>query len=57
MVTGLLNARRRRGSSRIVNVVREGNGIRIWSGYQQALRPPFDWQYNVRLRPSVERSF
>jgi hypothetical protein len=40
-----------------INIVREGNGIRIWSEYDQIFELPFKKTRIVHLRPSVEKSF
>ncbi len=38
-----------------VNIVREGNVIRIWSEYDQTFHLPFNKERTVHLRPSVEK--
>lgn len=40
-----------------INVVREGNEIRIWSEYDQSFELPFNHTKVVHLRPSVEKTF
>jgi hypothetical protein len=40
-----------------INVVREGNAIRIWSEYDQEFKLPFKYSKVVHLRPSAEKSF
>lgn len=40
-----------------INIVREGNEIRIWSEYDQIFKLPFNKTRIVHLRPSVEKSF
>ena len=40
-----------------INIVREGNEIRIWSEYDQIFKLPFEKTRVVHLRPSVEKSF
>lgn len=40
-----------------INIVREGNTIRIWSEYDQEFKLPFKKTRVVHLRPSVEKSF
>ena len=40
-----------------INVVRDGNRIRIWSAYDRELRLPLDYSRTFHLRPSVERTF
>ena len=40
-----------------INVVREGNQIRIWSSYDQVIKLPFKKTRTVHLRPSVETTF
>jgi hypothetical protein len=40
-----------------INIVREGNEIRIWSQYDQIFKLPFNKTRIVHLRPSVEKSF
>ena len=40
-----------------INVVREGNRIRIWSSYDQVIQLPLKKTRTVHLRPSVEKSF
>jgi len=40
-----------------INIVREGNEIRIWSEYDQIFKLPFKKTRVVHLRPSVEKSF
>ena len=40
-----------------INIVREGNQIRIWSEYDQIFKLPFEKTRVVHLRPSVEKSF
>jgi hypothetical protein len=40
-----------------INVVREGNRIRIWSEYDQVFKLPFKKTKVVHLRPSAEQSF
>jgi hypothetical protein len=40
-----------------INVVREGNQIRIWSEYEQVIKLPFNKTRIVHLRPSVEKTF
>ena len=40
-----------------INIVREGNEIRIWSEYDQVIKLPFNKTRIVHLRPSVEKSF
>ncbi|MDO8500558.1 MAG: hypothetical protein Q7S20_01790 [Gemmatimonadaceae bacterium] len=44
-------------SAKDVNIVREGNTIRIWSEYDQEFNLPFNKHRIVHLRPSVEKSF
>ena len=40
-----------------INVVRDGNEIRIWSEYDQVFKLPFNKTRVVHLRPSVEKTF
>ena len=40
-----------------INIVREGNEIRIWSEYDQVFKLPLNKTRVVHLRPSVEKSF
>ncbi len=40
-----------------INVVRDGNRIRIWSSYDRELRLPLDYSRTFHLRPFVERTF
>lgn len=40
-----------------INIIREGNEIRIWSEYDQVFKLPFKKTRVVHLRPSVEKSF
>lgn len=40
-----------------INVVRDGNQIRIWSSYDQPIKLPFRRTRIVHLRPSVEKTF
>ena len=40
-----------------INVVREGNEIRIWSEYDQVIKLPFNKTRIFHLRPSVEKTF
>ncbi|MEO8194236.1 MAG: hypothetical protein ABI681_10310 [Gemmatimonadales bacterium] len=40
-----------------INIVRDGNQIRIWSQYDQEFRLPFNRTRIVHLRPSAEESF
>ena len=40
-----------------INVVRDGNRIRIWSEYDQVIQLPFNKTRIVHLRPSVEKTF
>jgi hypothetical protein len=40
-----------------INVVRNGNEIRIWSEYDQVIKLPFNHTRIVHLRPSVEKTF
>ena len=40
-----------------INVVRDGNNIRIWSEYDQVIKLPLNRQKIIHLRPSVERNF
>ncbi len=40
-----------------INVVREGNRIRIWSAYDREVRLPLDYSRTFHLRPFVERTF
>lgn len=44
-------------AAREVNVVREGNTIRIWSAYDRELKLPLDYSRTFHLRPSVEKTF
>ena len=44
-------------SAREINVVREGNEIRIWAEYDQVFKLPFKKTKVVHLRPSAEQSF
>jgi len=44
-------------AAREINVVREGNKIRIWSAYDQVFKLPFKRTKVVHLRPSVEKTF
>jgi len=39
-----------------VNIVREGDRIRIWADYEEELRLPFEYQRSIRLRPSIEKT-
>lgn len=40
-----------------INVVRDGNRIKIWAEYDQAFKLPFKKTKVVHLRPSAEQSF
>lgn len=40
-----------------INVVRDGNRIKIWSEYDQVFKLPFKKTKVVHLRPSAEQSF
>ncbi|HVD60658.1 MAG TPA: hypothetical protein VNC11_07290 [Gemmatimonadaceae bacterium] len=40
-----------------INVVRDGNQIRIWSEYDQVFKLPFNKTKVVHLRPSAEQTF
>jgi hypothetical protein len=40
-----------------INVVRQGNEIRIWSEYDQVIKLPFNKTRVFHLRPSVEKTF
>lgn len=44
-------------SAKEINVVREGDRIRIWAAYDQELKIPFRPTKIIRLRPSAEKSF
>ena len=44
-------------AARDINVVRDGNRIRIWSEYDQEFELPFKQKKVVHLRPEVEQSF
>ena len=44
-------------AARDIQVVREGNKIRIWSEYDQEFKLPFKQKKVVHLRPEVEQSF
>ena len=44
-------------SAREINVVRQGNRIRIWTEYDQVFKLPFKQTKVVHLRPEVEQSF
>ena len=40
-----------------INVVRDGNRIKIWAEYDQVFKLPFKKTKVVHLRPSAEQSF
>lgn len=40
-----------------INVVRDGNRIKIWAEYDQVFKLPFKKTKTVHLRPSAEQSF
>ena len=40
-----------------INVIRDGNQIRIWSEYDQVFKLPFNKTKVVHLRPSAEQKF
>jgi len=44
-------------AARDINVVRDGNQIRIWAAYDQVFKLPFKRTKVVHLRPSAEQSF
>ena len=44
-------------AAREINVVRDGNQIRIWASYDQVFKLPFNKTKVVHLRPSAEQSF
>ncbi|HVF38496.1 MAG TPA: hypothetical protein VM939_01265 [Gemmatimonadaceae bacterium] len=39
-----------------VNVVREGDRIRIWAEYDEELKLPFEYRRSIHLRPSIEKT-
>ena len=44
-------------AARDINVVREGNEIRIWSEYDQVIKLPLNRTRVFHLRPSVKKTF
>lgn len=44
-------------SAKEINVVREGDRIRIWAQYDQEFKIPFSRTRIVHFRPSAEKSF
>ncbi|MEO5903546.1 MAG: hypothetical protein ABIQ55_05980 [Gemmatimonadaceae bacterium] len=44
-------------AARVINIVRDENGIRLWSEYDPDVKLPIGQSRTIHLRPSAEKSF